>query len=422
MSAKIIFENSKRVNKELVEPNILVENILKKREYIHDLEVNDILEFFDMVGTTWQADKNLQKRMPYIKALSSFMKKDNLLEILQISFRGDEKVLDGFVDFGRNKKYHAQPRGLIMHWVAGNAPLLGFYSLLLAMLTKNVSIVKPSVRAYDMFVELLVEMAKINTSKIKGEEFLQTIAVVLIDRNERKIQETFSQSADMRIAWGGREAIEAIGSLAKNVHCEDIMLGPKYSLGIIDKETMPKYKEIAKKIALDICTFDQMACSSPHTIFVEKGSNVGLENLAEELGLALDFVGKKLIPKSTVDAKKNMDILTARAKYSMLAKTIHSKNTDWTVLFDNEKNLAPAYGSRVITLREVDDLASISELITDRGKQTLGYALSGDKEYLLEKITRKGIDRAVSFGKMTFFDSPWDGMFMVDRLVRWVSF
>ena len=40
---------------------------------------------------------------------------------------------------------------------------------------------------------------------------------------------------------------------------------------------------------------------------------------------------------------------------------------------------------------------------------------------VLDKVTLFGGDRLPPIGEMSYFESPWDGMFPLDRLVRWVS-
>ena len=40
---------------------------------------------------------------------------------------------------------------------------------------------------------------------------------------------------------------------------------------------------------------------------------------------------------------------------------------------------------------------------------------------MIDSITFNGIDRCPRFGNMTLYESPWDGMFPVDRLVRWIA-
>ena len=38
-----------------------------------------------------------------------------------------------------------------------------------------------------------------------------------------------------------------------------------------------------------------------------------------------------------------------------------------------------------------------------------------------KEAANKGIVRCPEIGFMTHFDSPWDGMFAIDRLIRWTS-
>jgi hypothetical protein len=425
MPAKLLFKNGTIENKLIADSGInkLISDFTQERLYLQKLKINDLLDFFQKLSDFWLTDKDVLSRQPYVKALAQFIGRKNFAEILKVSLRGNLKVLDSFETLGSSQiRYHCQPRGLVVHWLAGNAPLLGFYSMFQAMVTKNVSIIKPSSRAYEDFIDILATIKKVNTAKIKGKDLLRSVAVVLVDRNDRIWQTELSKNADTRIAWGGKEAIEAISSLPKKMHADDIMLGPKYSFGIIDKESLIDYKKIAAKIALDIATFDQYACSSPHTIFMETGGSVTPEEFAKELADSLEYVGNKLIKKGTVDTRKNLDILTLRAKYSMVGNVWSSLDTEWTVILSKENGFGPACASRVVFIKPVKSLREITAFI-DRGKQTIGISLKNSKRLdLLKEITFNGVDRCVPYGRMTFFESPWDGMFITDRLVRWVSY
>ena len=54
--------------------------------------------------------------------------------------------------------------------------------------------------------------------------------------------------------------------------------------------------------------------------------------------------------------------------------------------------------------------------------QTIGLALEGKKKLdFAKEAANKGIVRCPEIGFMTHFDSPWDGMFAIDRLIRWTS-
>ncbi|MEY8213818.1 MAG: acyl-CoA reductase, partial [Colwellia sp.] len=54
--------------------------------------------------------------------------------------------------------------------------------------------------------------------------------------------------------------------------------------------------------------------------------------------------------------------------------------------------------------------------------QTVGLAMRGDKRLkFANAITMQGAMRCPDIGHMTHFDSPWDGLYAIDRMIRWVS-
>lgn len=422
MENKVIFYNGEIIDKQLVDLPKIIEELKSRLDFIYNLSVDDLLEFFDKLAIYWRGNKELTKKIGNsLKPLAEFIKKENMIELLNFSLRGNYKILDTFVDFKKpNYIYTCQPRGLAVHWLAGNVPMLGIYSVIQSIITKNVSLIKAPSQGYEDFLILLDSFKQIETMHIKGKELVKSICVILIDKNNTQLQNTMSEMADIRIAWGGKEAIEAIMGLRRKIFSEDIIFGPKYSYGVIDKEALKDYKKIAQRLAFDICTFDQYACSSPHTIFVQENEQVSALEFAKELSKNMDFVSKKMIKKGRTETEKKMDILTIRTKYSMLGKVFKSEDYDWTVVYTTEEGLAEPCFSRVIFVKPIDDLLKLAEF-NNQKIQTLGCAIYKDKEEIIRKITRKGVDRCPRFGDMTLYESPWDGFFPIDRMVRWVK-
>ena len=127
--------------------------------------------------------------------------------------------------------------------------------------------------------------------EITGDELLETIAIVYFDRRQTESAECFSSNADVRIAWGGREAIEAISALPKKYTTQDILFGPKLSMMVVGRDALSSDKAIRKllrRAATDASVFDQFACASPHTIFIEKGGKISLKEFAELLAAAME--------------------------------------------------------------------------------------------------------------------------------------
>ena len=89
-------------------------------------------------------------------------------------------------------------------------------------------------------------------------------------------------------------------------------------------------------------------------------------------------------------------------------------------IISNEEGFAQPTFSRVIHVRPYNE-KSIT-LKDNRKIQSIGIAINDEERFdLVDKITFFGGDRCPSLGKMSFFDSPWDGMFGMDRMVRWIT-
>jgi hypothetical protein len=93
------------------------------------------------------------------------------------------------------------------------------------------------------------------------------------------------------------------------------------------------------------------------------------------------------------------------------------------VLYDDsaEKGLAEPCYSRVITVRAIDDALQAAEF-AHPGIQTVGTALAGARKLeFASAASARGVERFPDLGRTTFFDSPWDGLFPMDRLIKWVT-
>ncbi len=136
------------------------------------------------------------------------------------------------------------------------------------------------------------------------------------------------------------------------------------------------------------------------------------------LAKELDRVNRLFIPKGENDAEKNMEIISLRTEYLLKGKVFSSENTDWTVIYTEEKGLANPCFSRVVFVKPIQELKDLN----NRGIQTIGIHFNDleNKKSFIDRNTLYGGDRCPPLGTMTLFDSPWDGMFAMDRMIRWV--
>ena len=336
---RILLSEGQIVDQKIESIEKIIENVNKQREWLHSQDIDELLEFFAILGKYW-AEKFSKEIGVNSKHLISFLSKENLGKKLDISLRGDRSVLEKFIDLSDPKLvFHAQPRGIVVHWIAGNVDILGVFSVIQAIITKNVSIIKAPSK-YELLLKLIESIKEIKTEKILGSDLIKCIEIVYVDRDDEKNQKLLSKNADVRIAWGGEEAVKSILSLPKSPFSEDIIYGPKYSYVIIDEESLSKNADkISQRIAMDVSMFDQYACSSPHTVFVESDDQKIIESFAKKIAKSLDDVNRILIPKKNTSPDKALEILDIRTEYGLKGKVISSSGTEWTVITSDEKIL-----------------------------------------------------------------------------------
>ena len=257
-----------------------------------------------------------------------------------------------------------------------------------------------------------------------GADLLDAVAVVWFDYHNRELNEQMSLAADMKIIWGGAEAIKAITALPRREHCGEIIFGPKYSIGVIDREKLQsqpeKLDEAVAAFVRDIAIFDQRACSAPQTIFVERNPSLSLRQVGELFAKHL----AKLPPKPGLDPYTTMRIVNVRAAWAIdKAKDViaSSDGANWTVCLDRDVSLKEAVQSRTIFLTEVESLKQVIPLLSPK-VQTVGIAFGDQKNAVsfAEAATQAGVARCVRPGLMNNHESPWDGKLLINQLVRWV--
>ena len=418
---KILLSKGKLLDKETESIQNSIDNVNNQRQWIHSQNIDDLLEFFDKLGRYW-AEKYSKEIGVNSKHLISFLSKENLGKKLDIALRGNRNIIEKFVDLSDPELiFHAQPRGVVVHWIAGNVDILGIFSVVQAIITKNVSIIKAPAK-YQLLLKLIQSIQEIKTEKIFGSDLIKCIEIIYVDRNDHKNQQLLSKNADVRIAWGGEEAVNSITTLPKSPFTEDIIYGPKYSYAIVDEESIIQNSEkIAQRVAMDVSMFDQYACSSPHTIFVESDDEEIINNFAKKIAKSLEDINEILMPKKEITPEKSLEIIDVRTEYGIKGNVISSKGTEWTVICSNEKEFAKPTFSRVIQVRKLDKEFLLKEN-SSRKIQTIAVVMEQEKRYeIIDKLTLLAGDRCPNVGNMSLFDSPWDGMFGMDKMIRWIT-
>lgn len=411
----------------------LVERLRAAQASLRTIAVDDLIGLCDTAAATWARAEHPMSaiiREYGLGFLLLWMRRRNLEATCARTFRGHPEALDGFVPLGDADPMllRAQPRGLAVHWVAGNVPMLAMLSLLQSLLCKNANLVKVSHKSAGLLPHLLQAFTDIRYTNRRGEtvsgrSLTDSVVLVYADRNDEAAARELSLAADVRIAWGGRQAVEAIMGLPRRFATEDIIFGPKLSLAVVGAERLADPKmasRAAASIAADACALDQHGCNSPHTVFVERGGNIAPSGFAKLLADAMEVECRRA-PLQQVDPAAAMNVLGVRTEYDMRGDAYYSNGMSWTVAYsESDVGLADPVYLRTVFVRPVDDVFDVVAFCF-RGTQTVGLAVDERRHRLADALTAQGVDRCPNVGSMRLYETPWDGLFPMERLVRWVS-
>ena len=411
----------------------VVESVQAGQEYLRTLSVDDIIGFIDALAASWSQRASIiqQQYAPLgLNFLQYWFRASHLKQAADFSLRADRRHIDEFCEVdGQKYCLRAQPRGIIVHWLAGNVAMLGMLSLVQGIVTKNANILKVPRQNCDVIPTLLASFANVNYQTesgvtVDGKQLAGSIAAVYCEASDVEAQRAISNVAQVRVAWGGMDAVEAIMNLPRKYGSEDIIFGPRTSFAVIGREFLENKddaRSIAGKLANDASVFEQRGCNSPHTVFVETGGEVTPEEFAGILAGTMAETNRR-IPRVATAPGETGKVLSLRVEYEMRGEAFYSENLDWTVLYAGEDvGLATPCFNRTLFVRPIDDVMTISRHCSHL-TQTAGVALNEDRKIrFAEAVTAVGVDRVPNVGSMSLYEVPWDGLFTMDRMVRWVK-
>lgn len=397
----------------------LVTQVRARSEWLHGLAAEQILALLDDFAARLAAEARTAS-VEGGSFLVFWLRRKNLERLLDLNLGAAGRAsLDRFVEVPGGL-LRAQPAGVVGHWVAGNVPTLSLFSWVLSLLVKNAAVVRVSEQTLDAVAPFLEVFGSAHIDGLTGAQVLDTARFVHFHRDNQDCHRALSLAVDARVIWGSAQAVQAVTALPRQEHCNELVFGPKYSLGVMDRETQEtRLAEVARAFVRDILIFDQRACSSPQTIFVEP-SSLDPEKLVEVF--AEQF--RRAAPKAEIDTYTATRIYTTRALWGLQEdRTFRgAAGADWTVCYDTVVELKEAVQSRTVFLTRVADVMDVVPLLNPK-IQTIGLAIA-DRERALrfaDAATRRGVSRCVKPGLMNVYDLPWDGKLALSELVRWVA-
>ena len=391
--------------------------------------VDALIGLIDAAAKRWATDpKYLFLKDKGLNFLATWCSERHLRDIARFGLRGNMAYADTYCAFPDSEKHllKANSRGLVCHWMAGNVQILGLFALVQCIMTKNVNLLKVSSHDEGVFASLLSAFEGLTYTTadgytIEGNDLLKTMGVVYFSRHAVKLGEQMSKNADVRIAWGGREAVETVASYPSRYDCETVIFGPKLSFAVVSKEMLTDEqaaKKLARRVSVDVSVFDQSGCASAHNLFIEKGGAVSPERFCQILN---ESMGKTeiQIPKPTMSPEQVSAVHSIRGVYDFCGLSIGSETMSYSILLDDKDELHKPVYSRVLFVHAVDSIMQAVKHVTE-DIQTIGVEATSEQAIAFaEAATPKGAVRFPQIGRMLNFEMPWDGIVLIDRLVKW---
>lgn len=347
--------------------------------------------------------------------LAAFLRRTSLEHLLRRELPNPE-ALDRFVPLEGRKSLRLVPRGVVCHWIAGNVPLLGLLSWALSALVGNVNIIRLSSRQDDLVSPVLRLLEELSPA---GRHLARRTLVLCFDRDFADAHLAMSEVADVRIAWGGREAVESIRALPARWECDDIALGPRISLAVVDP--LLATDAVLTRLATDVVFFDQLACSSPQRLFVKgRAHEPAFEDFVARFAAAFERQSGAIV-RHTLDWSETYRIELDRSRVLVDGGTLRrDAQTQWTVAVVDRPNPAVACANRFLQVIPYERLEEIYPHVPQNVQTAITLLDPDDLAAFTEAGARLGICRFPRPGEGNHFETPWDGIPMISRLARWV--
>jgi hypothetical protein len=227
-----------------------------------------------------------------------------------------------------------------------------------------------------------------------------------------------SVAADVRIAWGGQEAVESVMSLPSRWDCETVVLGPRMSLAVIDPALATD--RMLSRLASDTAYFDQQACSSPQWVFV-KGSpgSQPFDRCVQTFAEAFSDQARSL-GRHPLDFGETYRIELDRARILLEGGVLHrDRETAWTVAVLDAPDTRVTCVNRFVQVIPFADVAHVCPLIPANVQTAVTLLDQRDGERFSEMAANRGVCRFPRPGEANHFENPWDGIPLLSRLTRW---
>lgn len=314
----------------------------------------------------------------------------------------------------------ARACGLVFHLPPQNVETVFLYSWVLSYICGNANIVR-------LPQEISREMKEICGLFLEAAEAAgDPSQLFAYYPSSSDLGRVISASSDARVVWGGDAKIAAFAPLPLRSGGKAVWFGDRFSFcvikgGAIAEQSDSEQNDLAHRLFNDIFVFDQMACSSPHVIYVVGNQaqhlayvNTLLEKLAQVAGL------RQHIPAAGHQINKMVQAFSFAASGQSAA--VNWRNGTLTsIVVDGGEHDEQKVGGGFLQIAFVRTLNSVGSLIRGHHQTITHYGFSADEIYqAADAHLGFGGTRWAPVGTALDFDFVWDGYDLPREFTRLV--
>jgi len=404
-------------------PNDIAAAARRLREHAavaYGTEPLKIIEILDRWGAALRGP--VADAIPGVAFLRLWLRRNSLEPMLRREL-GYEALLGSWREESR-ARLGIFPLGLVGHWPAGNIDIQPVLSMSCALLGGNACLVRVPSGLVDVTRVLATRLHEADADGVLTDR----ITFVAFDHDRLDLHRAMASAVDGAMVWGGAEAVAEVRALPFPHWARVAVFGPRLSVAAMDggawsdEANRPNW---CRRLARDVWQFDQQACSSPQTLFLEHRDGCDIQPFVDALKQA--FVEENQAhPRHDIHPALTSAITLARASWLLECETRRAAfppAPDWTILVGDGSDIPTPIQGRTLTVLLVDDLLEAVSKFSGK-VQTLGVAMTDcDREAELARAAaRNGVDRIVKLGRMHVFGSPWDGTDLVRPMTRVIRY
>ncbi|MDC8830466.1 acyl-CoA reductase [Alteromonas gilva] len=297
----------------------------------------------------------------------------------------------------------------VFHIAPANVDTVFVYSLLLSVLSGNCNTVRVSERSGEV-TWILIDMLNQYLDTQRGTLLKALICVVEYPAQHQAVTEQLSNWCDLRVVWGGDDAIKAISEIAPHTH--QISFPNRYSVAVINATQQSDVAIHARALLADVLPFNQQACSSPKAIYWLNTQPALQEQFWREVATQLPTTNHQLSVGNKVGQHTDLQYLAA-SQGLKLAEEFADKSA-----FARIASVGPLGRCKVSEITSAMlEVHAGNGLILEQDIQSMNDIAYSTK---LQTVSCTGTDtgiaptgehkRIVPLGKALEFNEVWDGV------------